>query len=291
MCYLFNKNMYADLGFAESLYDLVKNYKWTTDKFIEMAETAKVDLDGDGAFTAVDQYGVFGNPRAYLNTMMGGTGVAFVSKNDEGKFAFDLAGNNNAVDLLEKYVTWSSLELDYNTGTAAWELTPDTLFQDGQALFNVGGMPHTVASLREMDDEFGIVPLPMANENQGRYYSVAYGGLVGLLPKTVGGDRLENLGIVMEAMTYFTYRDILHLYKEELVKTKYSRDEDSLAMLDIVFDTITFDAGILIWCSSISDNICEKLFMKGDTAIVSFLTEKTKVYQSVIDKFNDAIEG
>ena len=170
------------------------------------------------------------------------------------------------------------------------ELIPDTLFESGQALFNVGGLPHTIEQLRSMEDEFGILPLPKADEAQAEYHTTAYGGVLSALPKTVPEERFEAIGLILEAMTRDTYTEIVPLYKEILLKTKYSRDAESSEMLDIIFSTIQFDPGIVLWCSSISDVICTDLFMKGNNAVVSFFEKKKPVFDKLLNDFNDTVE-
>jgi len=88
-------------------------------------------------------------------------------------------------------------------------------------------------------------------------------------------------------MTRDTYTEIVPLYKEVLLKTKYSRDAESSEMLDIIFSTIQFDPGIVLWCASISDVICADLFMKGNNAVVSFLEKQKPVFDKLLNDFND----
>lgn len=291
MCYLFNKRIYDSLGLNENIYRLVKDKQWTTDKFIEIAQKAKLDLNGDGTFDENDQYGVFGNNRAYMNTMLAGAGVSYVKKGENGLFEFALDKDTRGIGLLEKFISYSALDLDLNKGAAAYDIMPDKLFENGKALFHVQGLPHSIVGLRAMEDEFGIIPLPLADENQSQYYTTSYGSLAGLLPKTLNQERFENIGIIMEAMTYTTYKEIVPIYKEDLIKTKYSRDAESLEMLDIMFNTITFDPGTLLWCGSIADDICVNTFMKGNTDIVSYLTKKLPTYQKLIEDFNSSVSG
>ncbi|MBQ7983055.1 MAG: hypothetical protein IJ302_05770 [Clostridia bacterium] len=292
MCYLFNKNIYAALGFDENLYDMVLDGKWTLDVFHRMAAEAVSDLNGDGAYDENDRYGVFGNPRAYYNTQFAGADIRYVERENDGTYVFRMQENTAAIDMIEKLLAFDAANpnLSYNTGRAAHELIPDTLFESGQALFNVGGLPHTIEQLRSMEDEFGILPLPKADEAQAEYHTTAYGGVLSALPKTVPEERFEAIGLILEAMTRDTYTEIVPLYKEVLLKTKYSRDAESSEMLDIIFSTIQFDPGIVLWCSSISDVICTDLFMKGNNAVVSFFEKKKPVFDKLLNDFNDTVE-
>jgi len=291
MCYLVNWNLYNDIGFTEDLYALVNEGKWTQDVFFTMAAQGVMDTNGDGAYTADDTYGTFGNPRAFLNTLMGGANIRYVEADENGSFLFRMKENETAVNLLTEAVQFMTTNphIYYNEGQSPSDLKPDTLFTTGQALFHVQGLPHTIAQLREMDDSFGILPLPKLNETQQKYYAPSYGAALTGIPKTVAADRYEYLGLLLEAMTRRSQELVVPQYKEVLLKDKLTRDEASAEMLDIIFNSITFDPGVVLWCSNISDKICADIFMKRSDAIVSYLEKQTPVFQGLIDKFNEAL--
>ena len=100
---------------------------------------------------------------------------------------------------------------------------------------------------------------------------------------------MENLGILLETITQMTYMDIVPEYKEVLLKSKYSRDAGSAEMIDIIFDNLFFDPGIVLWSSSLADPIIENVFMKNSTAVVSYLTTIEPVANSLITEFDTAI--
>ena len=291
MCYLVNRNLYDSLGFEEDLYGMVREGRWTQDLFLSMAARSVMDTDGDSVYTASDTYGVFGNPRAFLNTLMGGAGILYVETDENGSFVFRMSKNEEAVNLLTGVIQFltANPHLYFNKGSAPYELVPDTLFSTGQALFHVQGLPHTIAQLREMDDDFGILPLPKRNESQSAYYAPSYGAALTGIPKTVPEERYENLGLLLEAMTRRTQESVVPQYKEVLLKNKLTRDEESSDMLDIIFNSIAFDPGVVLWCSNISDQICADLFMKRNDAVVSYLEKYTPTFQKLIDAFNEAV--
>lgn len=289
MCYLFNKNMYRSLGNEEKdLYDIAKNGAWTQETFYRIAGTAVADLDGNGVFDENDQYGLFGNARARYNTLMGGAGVSYVSKNTEGSYVFDLPESEKAIERIETILRLDTLypHLTYNTGAFPWDIEPEKLFSNGQALFHIQGLPNTIEQLRSMEDDFGILPLPKADEAQSGYRTLSYGSAGVILPKTLPEARWESVGLVTEALTREAQTVIVPVYKETVLKTKYSRDEESAEMLDIMFSTIQFDPGILLWCNKIADEIVAKVFMKENTAFVSYFEQHAPEFEKLIDAVN-----
>jgi len=291
MCYLVNWNLYDRLGLTEDLYGMVNAGKWTQDAFLSLAVKGIQDTDGDGVYTVSDTYGAFGNPRAFLYTFMGGANVKFVERDDDGKFMFRLAKNEIGVNLINNLVQFvvSNPNLYYNEGVTVYDSIPSTLFTTGQALFHVQGLPHTIAQLREMEDSFGILPLPKLTEEQSKYCAPAYGAVLGGLPKSVDTDRYEYIGLLAEALTRRSQELVVPEYKEVLLKDKLIRDEASADMLDIIFNNITFEPGIVLWCNSIADPICQDIFVARSDAIVSYLEENTVNFQAAIDQLNDAV--
>jgi hypothetical protein len=53
---LFNKQLVQDLG-IESLFNVVREGRWTFDKFAEVGRLARADLDGDGVMGVDDRHG------------------------------------------------------------------------------------------------------------------------------------------------------------------------------------------------------------------------------------------
>lgn len=293
MCYLYNKTMYQRLGATYDLYTLVEEGKWTLDVFHEIAYSAVLDVNGDERYNKQDRFGVYGNARAVYNTLLGGAGIRYISSDANGKYAFTLASDEEAIGYMEKIIADNARypHLFFNTASLAYDITPEGLFENGQALFHVQGMPHTIEQLREMEDDFGILPLPKRDEAQSRYYSAAYGATVCGLPRTLSTERFDNIGILLEDITRLTYTDIVPQYKEVLLKSKYSRDTGSAAMLDIVFDSLFFDPGIVLWSGSLSDKIVQNVFMKNSTAVVSYLTSIAPVAEELIADFDAALES
>jgi hypothetical protein len=61
------------------------------------------------------------------------------------------------------------------------------------------------------------------------------------VPLVITGEKLSNLGIILEAMAAESHYELIPTYIEESLKTKYSRDAESGAMLDIIINNRVFD--------------------------------------------------
>lgn len=246
VCTVFNKRIWNELGDSSvDLYQLVRDGKWTLDRFIEYSKTVNKDMNGDTVWDEKDVYGMFMGRgfKGYIASFLCASGMNFTEKNADGLDEFTLYKNEKALDLMKKLVdAWSEGDgyTYYEGGVHGPSIS--MFFENGHALFSQR-VPHDIYKLRTMDDDIGILPMPKYDEEQESYCSAAWGGAVWTLSKTFDMTYADNLGIVLEAMSYYGYKDVIPVYKEVALKTKTARDNESADMLDIVFNTIYFDFG------------------------------------------------
>lgn len=115
------------------------------------------------------------------------------------------------------------------------------MFLENKGLFsntNLGA----VFSLRNMEADFGILPIPKYDEEQERYYSFSsvYSGGIMMVPKTA--DNLERTAVVLTALASGS-EDVYKAYYEGALKGKVARDEGASDMIDILLSTRCYDWG------------------------------------------------
>lgn len=243
---MFNKDMYADLGFQDDLYQLVLDGKWTMDKMIAAAETAVLDLNGDGQMTLDDRYGVGTAIKLYFGSLVTGAGIKYVDIDEEGNAYFAIPGNEYALtvmsDILNKHTgnyIFTQVADNIHDGSG----TGRDMFKNNQMLF-IGSSMKAVGEYRDMDSDIGILPFPKYSEDQENYYALTSGGTMATLPVTLSPDSCENVGLLLEAMSRDSRETVIPVYKETLLKSRYARDEGSAAMLDIIFASAMYDIGL-----------------------------------------------
>jgi hypothetical protein len=101
-------------------------------------------------------------------------------------------------------------------------------------------------SIRNMEQEFGVVPMPKFDENQKEYRTLLHDQFtVMCIPTTVKGEELDMVSAVMESLASFSYKTVRPAYYETTLRTKIAQDPQSAEMFDIIIDNIYIDAGII----------------------------------------------
>lgn len=241
-CLFYNKNMYGDLyGDEDGLYDIVLSGDWTLDEMNDMLEEAYIDLNGDGKADIDDQFG-------YVSFEIWGSMIPFLISADPGYIDRDEKGypyitmnNDNSIQLMDELYDL------YWEGNGAWvangitEELAVTTFTSGRALFvgyqRLGSLENAV--VREMEEGLGVVPYPKLNDLQENYVTSTHDTCeIGLIPVTVAPDDLDFISAVVEVLCRETYKSVLPVYYESSLKMKYTRDDTSAQMIDIIHDNI-----------------------------------------------------
>ena len=94
--------------------------------------------------------------------------------------------------------------------------------------------------LRDMKDDFGIIPMPKLDETQKEYNAFCHDGSSSFsIPITENSPNM--VAAFLEAMCAETYRTVTPAYFETALKGKYSRDSETSQMLDLIVSGIYLD--------------------------------------------------
>ncbi len=287
---VFNKDMFTRAGF-EMPYQAVLDGKWTLDYQNSIASTFYADLNGDGTKDAADQYG-------FVTRMMNDTSIndgywasldlRTIKKDEEGYYIADIDVENfsSAMDHL-----LALMKGDGSAGKCDNDSDIYKRFSDGLAAMSNARL-HIVESggFRDMSDDYGIVPMPKATEEQDRYYTLAQDQVIVYgLPVTLPEDRIDSIGLFLEAFASESYANVKPAYYETALTEKYMNDEESKQMLNLITDSLYIDPAILyIGMSPINVNTLRSLLSKGENTIASTLAKQEKSMQKFIDKINKA---
>jgi len=284
----FNKSLVTDYE-LENPYDLIEKDQWTFDKMFELGQSVIHDINGDGKYDDNDRFAFLSWSGVGYPYMFLASGEKYLSKNadDIPEIAFN---SERFVSMFEKVVTMMHSDNDTffydanvrsNTkGISNNHRVQEIMFPGNQALFWVECTSWAKA-LRDMDADFGIVPSPKYDEAQTRYYNYCNQNFFAIsIPVTADAERTS---IIVEALNSESTSTVLSAYYEITLKTKYSRDEQSRAMLDIIFDSRSYDVGNVYFDGSVSSAIYTRA-ANNNTDIASYYATIQKSLTKQIEK-------
>ena len=234
----FNKKMAGDFG-LDDVYKLVRDGKWSFDRYFSMCETVASDIDGDGKYTMNDRYGqvVMTNmhfPNFWLQSAISDTQGLTTCRISRFR--------QRRTDHLmtEIFDRSASGNITYNLYTNSdWKKTYDTtdnynstmmLFMAGNSLF-VSASLTTIPVARSMETDFGIIPYPKSEETFAGYAygSRTFGGFPYVVPITVTDT--DMVSAIMEASACEAVQNGHPGALRSGAEDKSARDTDSEEML------------------------------------------------------------
>lgn len=284
---LFNKQIVAELA-LEDLYNLAQEGKWTFDKFEEMGKLAKKDLDGNGIFDVNDRYGYLAVRREISPGFWISGGVKSIKK-DADDIPYLTAIEEKFVNVFDKLVGVTLKSGVWYEAEKPDELNDPLLlemFKNGKGLFYdtpIGEIPN----LRDMEIDFGILPYPKYDEVQEQYYTRLGWAELMCIPLYCDEKALERTSVILESLTCESAKSVIPVYYDIALKTKHARDEESEAMIDLIFDSRVFDFGDTIWTEYIRNTISDIFQTKSDT-LISQMEKIAPKLQKTIDGMVEA---
>ncbi len=287
---MFNKNMAKDSNLGD-VYSLVREGKWTLDTLEQHCQNVSRDLNGDGALTHEDVWGLLGSSNTGTGLLSGCGIMATESTADGMQFTLGNAQNMDALDRIYAFIANDNMMLRAENITGVpdiWaELT--NIFREGRALYQVNLLYKAVA-LRDMEDDFGIIPMPKLNENQEQYSTTYQGWSARTLavPTTVSDP--ERNSMILEYMAYVSGDTMRAAFYDITLQGKSVRDEESAEMLDMIIDNVTADIGLALEIGTIRTSITDMINAESNT-IASSIASVRDAIQAKLDEFYEEVSA
>lgn len=292
---VFNKKLFADAN-QEYLYSYVENGTWTLDRQSALAPLFSRD-NGNGAQDEdIDTFGFVTNtvtaPDAYWSTC----DVDIIRVDNDAGYEW-VFNTGRMHDVMEKL-----LKLYYNSDNGTLVLSDDDALQiKGRRIFSEGRAAMATlciialeeSQMRNMTDEYGVVPMPKFDEVQANYQSYMHDAFtIVAIPTTVQGDRLSETSAVLEAMASTSYNLVRPVYYETTLRTKIAQDPQSAEMMEIIINGIYIDPGIVFShnLDSYHHSIQSILLSKTNSTVSHFKTKEKvakKQLQILTQKLDD----
>ncbi len=264
---LFDKSL-VDQYNLDSPYEDVLNGKWTMDKMLQNCEAVTSDLNGDGKMNEDDRFGYIYWQDAW---------IVFIHSmgNSIGELGED--GLPRQTMQTERLIdSWMRMNTLQNNGTAFARKTDVDLLvsEPGKVQMymmernNALYVYETVSGIlfsRDLETDFGVIPYPKFDENQQNYHcSVSSWGCAALSVPVTNPDT-EKTGFLLEAYCAKSAELLTPAYYDVSLTRKGVRDEDSVQMLEIIFDNMKYDIGYIYNWGDISTTMMNLFNAKKDT--------------------------
>ncbi len=238
-CIFFNTSIMSEVDQSYNIYKTVQNLEWTWDEMIRVGQLAYVP-DASGTRGAGTRFGFCcrenNNNGNALTGFLYSTGIKLVQRDNEGNLIL-----NEDLDRLSTIVDKEQILLFDTPSNFPLDLAEKLDFKEETSLFCFTWLYYGQTDFAKTMDNYGVVPMPMFDKDQGRYYTPVQGGLhMYAIPNDTPKD--EN-GMITEALAAESYRVLMPAYYEVILKTRYAKDSQTSEMIDIMYDTVTFDIG------------------------------------------------
>ena len=248
MVVYFNKTLAEDFlkdmnGQPIDLYGIVNSGEWYYETFYGMIKGMYEDSNTNSIQDLDDFYGV--------------TGILGSEASDAFLYSFGGSLTTTAADGTHALVTDSDheklvnifdkmIEFWYSEDAA---MPSDSykncdIFANGNTLFTVDVVYHHEEGFRkfqEMEDGFGIIPMPKYDEDQDEYMTGIQDAHNVLSIMNCGGNQnFEMISAVLEKMASYSYTNVRPYYIENVLK-KQNMDYDSAKCFNYVLNGIRWD--------------------------------------------------
>ncbi len=267
-----NMDMVGDIEGMKDPYDLVDRGVWTVDAMLRMMQDASFDLDGNGDLTYEDRYGTASDTSMLLPLVMGCNTT--LSARDE----YGLPYMKCLTD--EKFYDCFALISDslFERGDFIYDtvkneadgMSSAAMFKTGRTLFFISAVG-ALSNLRDMDYEFGVLPMPKFSEMQTDYVSFISADNASAFGAIATGRNLKRTSNILENLAAESHRKggVKDCFVDKVLSFRYVNDEKSRKNLMNILESGVLDpADIYGW-----GGIVEKL--EG-------IAGKSEVYSSTL---------
>ena len=160
------------------------------------------------------------------------------------------------------------------------------MFANHQSLF-LDSTFFVIGKIRGMEADFGIIPYPKLDEAQKQYVSRVEYYFPTIVP--INSDSLEITGVMLEALQSESAKTVRPAYYDIALKTKYTRDDESAQMLDLIFSTRVVDMGDTTLCDKIRDGFMAQMVSANNRNLASSSKQMENIIKNLIKNITEKV--
>ncbi len=285
----FNKQIARDAK-IENPYELVANNEWTLEKLYSIASAVAHDDNGDGKLDPGDDLiGMLATDDTTISFFFS-LGGRFTQKDqyDLPEYCFNEEDNYAIVtDLLDFMYD----EMTTIRGENGYTTSNGDCFKANKGLFTNIQISSVISWRGEETLDFGVLPAPLYTEGDD-YRALVSRHHCGLMSVLRCEENIDTVGYIMEAMAAASHYDLQSAYYDITLKTKSARDDESQAVLDVIFSHRTTDIGVVCDFGSFATEIL-RLCSRGKQAnqLASTYASAESKIESAIEKFIQQVDA
>jgi hypothetical protein len=219
-----------------NLYQTVHNLDWTMEYMNSIISNLSTD-NGDGTWDDKDTYGLTAT-NVIAASFFYGAGLKYVENNrdmDTPQLMLD-EKMDRALSVLDMA---RSIIHDNNSTYRGIGMS---IFMQDRALFGYEVISYLRGLSSSMESGYGVLPVPMFDKGQGRYY--AHSNPIGTtlsIPTSAAQVDMTRFGQTLEMYAVLSQKLIRPAYYEVTLMTRNVQDLDSTEMLEIILSSRVYD--------------------------------------------------
>lgn len=258
---LFNTRLLEDVDLT-SPYALIESGDWTFEEFQYMIMDTSYEINGDDRRGVEDFYGLAPADDSQTAWFFACGGKWFESTEDgellavyEEERNYNLLSEVLAFHKTDDILPYKNL---YDSNAA---------FKEGRAIFHATALCD-INMLADMEDPYGIVPLPKYDASQEEYYSNTnkYFNTMALIPSSVNDT--ESVGLLVEVLAAVSQYTSLDKQYDTVLLNRKALDAESKANLQLVVESSMYDWGYMVDPAGFGTTV--RLAMCGQKNITEF---------------------
>lgn len=208
------------------LFDVVNKKQWTWEKFIQLCQATKADLDSNNIWNDKDQYGATGVNQPTLFATILGDGMTILERQSNGKMKYTMNSQitKDTINYLRNNMVFNKSWHSFESGTAA-----ANAFYEGRVLLY--GVPlWTLDTIKEKAPKMnvGFVPAPLGNSGKVKNYINLGDSWAPVLCIPVTNKKPERAGIILSAFLELSDQS-KELKLKEYKNEYFPKDANSMA--------------------------------------------------------------
>ena len=162
------------------------------------------------------------------------------------------------------------------------------MFLNNQGLFYMAGLGG-INGFRDMDVDYGIIPLFKYTEEETRYYATISPYSARFLGMPYHQEDVELNGKILETIGFYSASTVPEAYYEKTLNGKVVRDEESITMLQLLRESRVYDLGYFYQPGEINKNLIYR-FRAADPNWASTYAAQSRAAGIRLKQINQAFE-